>query len=98
MSDLSALMPVSPNMGKAYWKQTCFERSETDEEKRLITHYMSVPPIMPGTVIFVHGVSSEGEWYVEAEKQFCEGLNRRLGRNDLHQSIYHKESGRFERA
>ncbi|MFL9885206.1 hypothetical protein PQR66_19340 [Paraburkholderia agricolaris] len=37
---------------------------------------------LPGVVIFVHGVNSEGEWYTPAEKGLCDGLNRRLGRLD----------------
>ncbi|MGS0892567.1 T6SS effector phospholipase Tle3 domain-containing protein [Burkholderia stagnalis] len=37
---------------------------------------------MPGVVIFVHGVNSEGEWFTAAEKGLCAGLNRRLGRYD----------------
>lgn len=34
---------------------------------------------LPGLVIFVHGVNSEGEWYTPAEENLCEGLNQRLG-------------------
>ncbi|WP_028205803.1 T6SS effector phospholipase Tle3 domain-containing protein [Paraburkholderia nodosa] len=41
-----------------------------------------VPPHMPGIIIFVHGVNSEGEWYRLAEKAVCDGLNVRLGRTD----------------
>ncbi|WP_322089555.1 hypothetical protein [Burkholderia sp. BCC1999] len=37
---------------------------------------------LPGVVIFVHGVNSEGEWFKEAEKGLCDGLNRRMGRYD----------------
>lgn len=37
---------------------------------------------LPGVVIFVHGVNSEGEWFQEAEKGLCAGLNRRMGRYD----------------
>ncbi len=38
------------------------------------------PPLqLPGLIIFVHGVNSEGEWYDKAEKALCEGLNERLG-------------------
>ncbi|NTZ84432.1 hypothetical protein FCJ61_15855 [Burkholderia metallica] len=37
---------------------------------------------LPGVIIFVHGVNSEGEWYAGAEKGLCNGLNRRLGRLD----------------
>jgi hypothetical protein len=37
---------------------------------------------LPGIVVFVHGVNSEGEWYQAAEEGLCKGLNRRLGRLD----------------
>ncbi|RZT31314.1 T6SS effector phospholipase Tle3 domain-containing protein [Cupriavidus agavae] len=41
-----------------------------------------IPPHMPGVIIFVHGVNSEGEWYDRAEKALCDGLNERLGLGD----------------
>ncbi|HHA1908498.1 TPA: hypothetical protein ACOEP7_004383 [Enterobacter asburiae] len=38
------------------------------------------PPLqLPGIIIYVHGVNSEGEWYDHAEKALCDGLNKRLG-------------------
>lgn len=41
------------------------------------------PPLqLPGLIIFVHGVNSEGEWYFDAERSLCEGLNERLGLED----------------
>ena len=43
---------------------------------------MRVP--LPGVVIFVHGVNSDGEWYKEAEQGLCDGLNDRLKRRDEH--------------
>lgn len=36
---------------------------------------------LPGIVIFVHGVNSDGEWYTQAEAGLCQGLNDRLKRN-----------------
>ena len=39
---------------------------------------------LPGIVIFVHGVNSDGEWYAAAEKGLCAGLNERLKRCDGH--------------
>ncbi len=36
------------------------------------------PIQLPGLVIFVHGVNSEGEWYDVAEENLCLGLNKRL--------------------
>ncbi|KAB0643158.1 T6SS effector phospholipase Tle3 domain-containing protein [Burkholderia latens] len=43
---------------------------------------------LPGIVIFVHGVNSEGEWFEASEEGLCRGLNRRLGRLD-DQMMYH---------
>ncbi|CBJ35733.1 membrane protein [Ralstonia solanacearum] len=37
---------------------------------------------LPGIVIFVHGVNSDGEWFTAAEEGLCKGANRRLGRLD----------------
>ena len=39
---------------------------------------------LPGIVIFVHGVNSDGEWYADAEEGLCAGLNDRLRRRDEH--------------
>jgi len=39
---------------------------------------------LPGIVIFVHGVNSDGEWYKQAEEGLCEGLNERLKRCNEH--------------
>ncbi|WP_205785463.1 hypothetical protein [Burkholderia sp. Ac-20344] len=50
-----------------------------DKDKRLIC-IKQMP--LPGIVIFVHGVNSEGEWFEAAEEGLCKGLNRRLGRLD----------------
>jgi pimeloyl-ACP methyl ester carboxylesterase len=47
-----------------------------------------IPPHLPGVIIFVHGVNSEGEWYEAAEKALCEGLNKRLNRGDLEPNTY----------
>ena len=35
---------------------------------------------LPGIVILVHGVNSDGEWYNACEQGLCEGLNTRLAR------------------
>jgi pimeloyl-ACP methyl ester carboxylesterase len=43
---------------------------------------------MPCVVIFVHGVNSEGEWYLDAENGLVAGLNERLGRRDLRANEY----------
>jgi pimeloyl-ACP methyl ester carboxylesterase len=54
-----------------------------------------VPPHMPGVIIFVHGVNSEGEWYDVAESALCDGLNLRLNRKDFAPNEYtdSKEDG-----
>lgn len=39
---------------------------------------------LPGIIIFVHGVNSDGEWYGQAEQGLCDGLNDRLKRGDEH--------------
>lgn len=35
---------------------------------------------LPGIVIFVHGVNSDGEWFQAAEEGLCKGLNTRMAR------------------
>ena len=35
---------------------------------------------LPGVVIFVHGVNSDGEWFEATERGLCAGLNARLAR------------------
>jgi len=56
--------------------------------------YLNVlmPPPLPGIVIFVHGVNSDGEWYKATEKGLCAGLNDRLKRCD-HQMAYPTPEG-----
>ncbi|MES2299379.1 MAG: DUF3274 domain-containing protein [Pseudomonadota bacterium] len=83
MSEFSNLQPVRPNKGKAQWVQARYLRTEENDAEHLRTHVMEVPHLMPGIVIFVHGVNSEGEWYQEAAKQLAVGLNKRLGRKCL---------------
>ncbi|RYG59005.1 hypothetical protein EON80_26225, partial [bacterium] len=86
MNDLSKLTPVKPDQGKAQWVEGQFTGIAKDEAER--THLVGIPPLMPSTIIFVHGVNSEGEWYNDAASQFADGLNRRLGRSDLERSEY----------
>jgi|SRR5471032_113866 len=51
---------------------------------------------LPGLVIFVHGVNSEGEWYTPAEENLCKGLNTRLGLEgsnfQLHANLYNEDN------
>jgi len=49
---------------------------------------VAVPRPLPGVVIFVHGVNSEGEWYANAEDGLTAGLNARLGRRDMLSNDY----------
>lgn len=42
---------------------------------------------LPGVVIFVHGVNSDGEWFDSAEQGLCDGLNTRLKRRTLRTAV-----------
>ncbi|QSI32668.1 DUF3274 domain-containing protein [Variovorax sp. RKNM96] len=79
--DLSLLTPVKPDPGQYQWVRG--KVTGTDNKQKDRTHTVGVPPLMPGVIIFVHGVNSDGEWYFDASKQFADGLNTRLGREDL---------------
>jgi hypothetical protein len=50
---------------------------------------------LPGIVIFVHGVNSDGEWYGQAEQGLCDGLNDRLKRRDEHLAYPTPEGGQL---
>lgn len=41
-------------------------------------HLAQMP--LPGAIIFVHGVNSDGEWFDATEEGLCNGLNARLAR------------------
>ncbi|MBW9108053.1 T6SS effector phospholipase Tle3 domain-containing protein [Paraburkholderia phenoliruptrix] len=62
------------HLGQPFWESY---QSPADYQVRAEAR---VPPHMPGVIIFVHGVNSEGEWYDFAEDALCKGLNARLGR------------------
>ena len=47
---------------------------------------------LPGIIIFVHGVNSDGEWYQAAEDGLCRGLNQRLKRTCDH-LVHHGVEG-----
>lgn len=83
--DLSTLQPVVPDSGKCQWVQC--KRTGIDDAYAERTNTMGVPLSMPGVIIFVHGVNSEGEWYFDAAREFATGLNRRLGRSDLQRLV-----------
>ena len=58
--------------------------------------YAQLP--LPGVVIFVHGVNSDGEWYQETEEGLCAGLNARLKRCDEHMVCPTVEGGQLTSA
>lgn len=96
MKDLSKLTAVKPDQGKAQWVECQITGIAKDEAKR--THLVGIPPLMPCTTIFVHGVNSDGEWYEDAAGQFAAGLNQRLGRNDLKELVPEEGNAkRFQR-
>ena len=59
-----------------------FKSGYTNFEKSNLDVYLR--KCLPGIVIFVHGVNSDGEWYKEAEQGLCDGLNDRMKRCDEH--------------
>ena len=58
---------------------TPFSHSMTSHKNINVNAEVQPPLQLPGLIIFVHGVNSEGEWYNDAEKSLCDGLNERLG-------------------
>ena len=48
---------------------------------------------LPGIIIFVHGVNSDGEWYQATEEGLCQGLNQRLKRSCEHLLHHGAEGG-----
>jgi pimeloyl-ACP methyl ester carboxylesterase len=50
---------------------------------------------LPGIVILVHGVNSDGEWYDQAEQGLCQGLNDRLKRRDEHMAFPCPQGGQL---
>ncbi len=65
---------------------TCFNRSRLDV-------LMQMP--LPGVIIFVHGVNSDGEWYAQAEEGLCAGLNKRLARQREQMKFATPEGGQL---
>ncbi|MFP3757363.1 T6SS effector phospholipase Tle3 domain-containing protein [Cupriavidus sp. SIMBA_020] len=68
--------------GQPYWE------SYLTPESFEVRAEAQIPPHLPGVIIFVHGVNSEGEWYDAAEAALCEGLNQRLNREDIEPNEY----------
>ena len=87
--DLSRLTPVNADPGVYQWVKGTV--TGTDDKQADRTHTVGVPHLMPGTIIFVHGVNSDGEWYSDASREFASGLQKRLGRPDLRELAKDKE-------
>lgn len=58
-----------------------------------VRFYKTLP--LPGVVILVHGVNSDGEWYDSTERGLCEGLNERLARRPEQMAYSGPTSGRL---
>ncbi|WP_250435318.1 hypothetical protein [Caballeronia sp. ATUFL_F2_KS9A] len=85
----TCVVPMQADVfGRPFWE------SYMTPESYQVYAECRVPPALPGVVIFVHGVNSEGEWYEAAEKALCEGLNARLGRKDLKSNDYTTSDGK----
>lgn len=70
-----------------------FAHSTTSSQNINVNAEVQPPLQLPGIIIFVHGVNSEGEWYELAEEYLCDGLNKRLsleGDNKLFSNRYEK--------
>lgn len=75
---------------------TPFSYSVTSHKNIKVNAEVQPPLHLPGLIIFVHGVNSEGEWYNDAEQALCDGLNERLGlRKDSGHSL---EANEFAKA
>ncbi|WP_211443281.1 T6SS effector phospholipase Tle3 domain-containing protein [Collimonas humicola] len=85
MADELSTLPLRlrPHAGISQWVECRYSYSDINPQTGNGTDHVAVPDLMPGTIIFVHGVNSEGEWYEAAAKQFADGLQKRLGRKDL---------------
>ena len=62
-------------------------------DKSCLDRYAKLP--LPGVVIFVHGVNSDGEWYRAAEAGLCKGLNTRMQRCDEHMAHATAQGGQL---
>lgn len=71
----------------------CKKSGVTMLDKGLFDIILGMP--LPGIVIFVHGVNSDGEWYAAAERGLCDGLNNRLKRRDEHMAYPTPEGGQL---
>ena len=84
---LHVVEPTYDHNGNPHWESMC-----TPADFKVRAQCL-VPSHLPGLIIFVHGVNSEGEWYDAAEQALCDGLNERLDRvggNDAMTPIVYK--------
>lgn len=72
---------------------TPFAYSVTSHKNVKVNAEVQPPLQLPGLIIFVHGVNSEGEWYNNAEVALCSGLNQRLGLQEQHSLIANEYYG-----
>jgi uncharacterized protein DUF3274 len=63
-------------------------RSAVTLSHRTCNTPVEAPGDLPGVVIFLHGVNDPGASYQPVEKGLCDGLNDRLGRQDLRPGLY----------
>ena len=49
----------------------------------MLTCKVPVKPPMPCIVIVIHGVNDDGQFFPVVDQHICDGLNKRLGRDDL---------------
>ena len=92
-------MSTLPNSNPAYSPDNLMVGANTGIQYLTDKHLdvlMQLP--LPGIVIFVHGVNSDGEWYKQAEEGLCKGLNQRLKRCNEHMSHPTPEGGQLRPA
>lgn len=75
--DATRIVPMQrDHLGRPFWE------SYLTPEGYQVRAEAQIPPHLPGVIVFVHGVNSEGEWYDAAEAALCDGLNERLNRDE----------------
>jgi len=75
---------------------TPFAYSMTSHKNIKVNAEVQPPLHLPGLIIFVHGVNSEGEWYNFAENALCDGLNIRLGLSEKSESLMLKPNKYYD--
>ncbi|MEK0169767.1 T6SS effector phospholipase Tle3 domain-containing protein [Pseudescherichia vulneris] len=75
---------------------TPFAYSMTSHKNIKVNAEVQPPLHLPGLIIFVHGVNSEGEWYNFAENALCDGLTIRLGLSEKSESLMLKPNKYYD--